>query len=94
MSHAPAIFEVGERYRAKQGFKSGPTSIFVAGEVLTFERPTYSHYDNCFVYLFRSGSGDLKEWWLGEDGDEETWNQYFERVEPSTAPQGERSSGT
>ena len=93
MDHVPAIFEAGARYRVRQGFASGPNSIFVAGEILTFERLTCSRYDNCSVYLFRSGSGDVKEWWLGEQDRAETWTLYFEPVGPSTAPEGERSSG-
>jgi hypothetical protein len=82
MVYAPSIFKVNERYRVKQSFMSGPTSGFIAGEVLTFERPTYSFYDNCFVYEFRTVNNDVKTWWLGEKESVELWRQYFESINP------------
>ena len=79
MAYTQPIFSPGKLYRAKQSFKSGPTSEFVAGEKLVFERDSYSHYDNCFVYVFRTeGIGTTKEWWLPESKPKELWEQYFE----------------
>jgi hypothetical protein len=79
MSYTQPIFMAGRRYRVKQGFKSGPTSTFVAGETLIFERNACSHYDNSFVYVFRAESGnETKEWWLPEGQTKELSQQYFE----------------
>jgi hypothetical protein len=79
MSYTPPIFTPGRRYRVKRSFKSGPTSSFVAGENLTFERDAYSHYDNTFVYVFRTEGGSAtKEWWLNENEPKDLWQQYFE----------------
>ena len=80
MSYAPAIFIPGSRYRVKVDFKSGPVSVFGAGEVLTFENASYSHYDNCFVYAFRTddGSAEKKEWWLPEGEHRGSWSRFFE----------------
>jgi len=79
MSYIQPIFTRGCRYRVKQSFKSGPTSAFIAGEILVFERDSYSHYDNSFIYEFRSeSSAETKEWWLLEGQSKELWRQYFE----------------
>jgi hypothetical protein len=79
MTYIQPIFTPDCRYRVKQNFKSGPTSIFNAGEVVVFERNAYSHYDNCFVYVFRAESnGETKEWWLLEGQSGELWREYFE----------------
>ena len=78
MSYTQPIFVPGCRYRVKQDFKSGPTSTFIAGEVLIFERNAYSHYDNSFVYEFRTEDGaETKEWWLLENEPKESWQHYF-----------------
>jgi hypothetical protein len=78
MSYTNTIFVPGQRYRVKQNFKSGP-STFIAGEILIFERDTFSPYDNCFVSVFRSETGaETKEWWLSESQSKELWQQYFE----------------
>jgi hypothetical protein len=80
-SDTNAIPAPGHRYRVKQNFKSGP-SMFIAGEILVFERSTFSPYDNCFVYVFQGESGaETKEWWLSESQSKESWRQYFEVVE-------------
>ena len=79
MSYTQPIFTSGRRYRVKRNFKSGPTSAFIAGEALIFERDTYSPYDNCFVYVFGKEKGsEKKEWWLSEGEPKESWQQYFE----------------
>jgi hypothetical protein len=81
MSYTKPIFAPGARYRVKQTFKSGPGFTFSDGEVLVFERDAYSPYDESFVYVFRSETGDqTKEWWLPETQPSEQWQQYFERV--------------
>ena len=80
MGYTQPVFQPGARYRAKKSFKSGPTSTFSAGEVLVFERDTYSHYDNAFVYVFRSSGGEEKEWWLTEGEPKESWHEYFEQL--------------
>ena len=55
--------------------------MFVEGEVVTFERETYSFYDNAFVYLFRSEkTGAIKEWWLLEGRSADLWHIDFELV--------------
>jgi len=79
MSYTQPIFEPDRLYRVRQSFKSGPTSTFVTGEVVIFERDAYSRYDNSFVYVFRTKSGaQTKEWWLPEGQPKELWQQYFE----------------
>src|SRR5437762_2173836 len=79
MSYTQPIFSPGYRYRVKQSFKSGPTSAFVTGEVLIFDRDAFSHYDDSFVYVFRTEGGcEIKEWWLPEGQPKELWQQYFD----------------
>ena len=79
MSYTQPIFAPGSRYRVKRSFTSGPTSTFVVGEILIFDRDAYSHYDNSFVYEFRNeSSSGTKEWWLPEGQPRDLWQQYFE----------------
>ncbi len=79
MTYRQQIFTPHCRYRVKRNFDSGPTARFVADEVLVFERDTYSRYDNCFVYIFHTESGnETKDWWLPEGQSKESWQQYFE----------------
>jgi len=79
VSYTQPIFTPNLRYRVKQTFSSGPTSTFIAGEILVFERDAYSHYDNNFVYVFRAeGDGQTKEWWLPEGQPKAAWREYFE----------------
>jgi hypothetical protein len=94
MSYVQQIFSVGTRYRAKQDFTCGPTSSFKSGEILVFERNSYSPYDNSFVYIFRSATGnELKEWWLHESQSREIWNDYFEVLDPGSIKEsGSRES--
>lgn len=81
MSYTQPIFIPGRHYQVKRSFKSGPASAFVAGEVLVFERDTYSPYDNCFVYVFSAEKGsEKKEWWLLEGQSKESWRQFFEQL--------------
>jgi len=86
MSYEQIIFVPGRNYRVKQTFASGPTTTLTAGEILSFDRNSYSSYDNCFVYVFRSkhGGGVRKEWWLHEEIPPESWREYFEPVENPT----------
>jgi hypothetical protein len=78
MSYTQSIFTVGFKYRVRQSFRSG-ASAFVTGEILIFDRNTYSPYDNSFVYLFHPiGSDEVKGWWLHEEKSKELWHQYFE----------------
>ena len=78
MSYTQPIFTPGCRYRVKQNFKSGPTP-FIAGEILVFDRDTFSPYDESFVYLFRSESGaEIREWFLSESQPKKLWHDYFE----------------
>ena len=81
MSYRLAIFHVGQKYRVRSTFESGPTSVFTAGEVLIFERDFYSPYDNSFVYSFHSiETGETKEWWLSDGQNPDVWHSLLEEV--------------
>jgi hypothetical protein len=85
MAYERPIFERGKQYRVKQTFQSGPVSTFKAGELLVFERNTYSPYDNSFVYVFQNSQHQIKEWWLPEDQPQDTWRKYFEAISSDQA---------
>jgi hypothetical protein len=86
MTWRKPIFKKGRSYRVKQSVMSG-ASTFVVGEDLVFLQDGYSHYDNCFVYEFRSQSdGQSKNWCLNPNQPETFWQQIFE-------PMDERDSG-
>jgi hypothetical protein len=75
------IFIVGTQYRVKHDFRSGPTSVFSAGEILIFVCGTYSPYDDCFVYTFHSErSGESKDWWLPDGEPKEDWRAHFDEL--------------
>ncbi len=81
------IFQVGQLYRAKKSFMTGP-SVFVADEVLRFEMDGFSHYDDCDVYQFHSQTDGQKKTWWRYCGDprlplrpEDEWQNYFEPLE-------------
>ena len=81
MTYEQPIFNLGGRYRVKKSFKSGPIFTFILGEILVFDRNSYSHYDNSFVYVFRAESdGKEKEWWLSEHDKKDVWKQHFEEL--------------
>ena len=83
MTYTRPIFIVGHRYRVKQNFVSGGMFRFFAGEIVRFQRDSYSHYDNSFVYVFSSElDGEEKEWWLSEEQPPEIWQDYFEPLAP------------
>jgi hypothetical protein len=79
LSWRPHPFIVGARYRSKKDFPgfSGPL-----GEILVFEHDSYSRYDNCSGYEFRSLSGENRVWWLHDDEPMDSWREYFESIEP------------
>jgi hypothetical protein len=82
MTYTQPIFVVGKRYRVRQTFRSGGKFQFFVGEIVRFQRDAYSHYDNCFVYVFISErDGSEKEWWLNEEQPPELWQDYFEAVD-------------
>ena len=81
MTYSQSIFIPGQKYRALSSFTSGPTSVFKLDDVVTFERETYSPYDNSFVYLFQDlNTGNIKEWWLVDGTSPNTWKHFFELV--------------
>lgn len=87
MTYAQHIFRSDTRYRAKLAFQSDPASTFHAGEIVIFERDTYSPYDDSFVSTFRSETdGRIKEWWLPDHEPQGTWQQFFEVCDDQRQP--------
>ena len=81
MSYIQSIFQIGATYAARVNFTSGPTSQFIEGEKLVFQKNTYSPYDDCFVYEFKElSTGEIKNWWLADGKPKEEWGKYFVRV--------------
>jgi hypothetical protein len=82
----PSPFAVGQRYRVRRDFQSLRDS-FRAGEVLTYERDTWSRYDECTGYVFtQSGTSILRLWDVYDTEDVAVWRDLFEAlpdVEPS-----------
>jgi len=78
------IFKIGEIYKAKKTFMSGPT-VFVAGETLRFELDYFGHWDDANVYQFHSETdGQTKTWWLflglSPNDPSTDWRQHFELI--------------
>ena len=42
----------------------------------------FSHYDECFVYSFYAGHSRSKAWWLRDNMPPETWQEFFEELDP------------
>ena len=87
MDYDQPIFVVGIKYRALRDFSSGPTSHFIKGEILLFDRDTYSRYDDCFVYMFHNeNTGESKGWWLFDGESIDSWKDFFEPVVTNSVP--------
>ena len=72
-------FVKGRLYRVVNSFKS-LRSVFVQGELLTFDREAYSIYDSCTGYFFiRESDGELRSLDLYDD-ETENWFGNFEAI--------------
>jgi hypothetical protein len=75
-----AFFLHGRSYLVVSDF-SRLGSVFVAGEVLVFERATYSRYDECYMYEFHSRNvGEVKSWFLLRAETSEDCEKYFRKI--------------
>lgn len=70
-------FVVGSRYRTRKEFHS-PRDTFLAGEVLTFERTSYSWYDNLTGFFFRDVAGRVRGEDLEDGTDLDVLNDLFQ----------------
>ena len=52
-------FETGKKYKVKQSIDRLRDN-FLSGEILVFEKMSYSRYDNCSGYFFKTESGENK----------------------------------
>ena len=74
-------FRPGHRYRVRRDFTSLRAS-FRAGEVLTYDSDSYSHYHGYTGYAFRqAGSESFRVWDISDDDDLEMWREFFEEIE-------------
>jgi hypothetical protein len=83
MNSRKAIFSPGVRYKCLKSIeaKLPIESAFSAGELLTFNRVQYSHYDALHSYTFLlAGQLPEKHWILGDDQDILTAKSYFEEI--------------
>ena len=58
---------VGETYRVLRNAPNSRGPDFEADERLTLLESGYSRYDSAFVYVFETGGGMQKYFWLGDD---------------------------
>jgi hypothetical protein len=64
----------------RRDFKSLRDS-FRAGEVLTYERDTWSRYDGCTGYVFtQPNTPQLRYWDIDDDDDLAIWLELFEAM--------------
>jgi hypothetical protein len=80
MTYSKPIFKKNRHYRVIQDFQSGPSN-FLRGEILRFDRDSYSPYDNSFVYTFYEEMNTEKVWLLLNNDPDDTWKQYFEEID-------------
>jgi hypothetical protein len=80
-------FEAGKSYRVIADCDARLDELyqFRTGEVLTFVRDYYSHYDNLSAYLFRTASGEERYWTLHDDEAENKWRSIFEPINESVS---------
>jgi Arc/MetJ-type ribon-helix-helix transcriptional regulator len=72
-------FEKGHRYRVIAEAPGWNDSLNV-GEVITYERSTWSRYDEATIYIFRSNENKERTWILRDDDSLESWRRVFEPV--------------
>jgi hypothetical protein len=53
---------------------------FEEGDVLTFDKDTYSRYDGMTGYFFQDGAGVGRVWDVRDEDAIESWKNLFEEV--------------
>ena len=77
-------FTPGIVYRVRNAFAAN-SSVFEAGELLTFVRDAWSRYDGMTGYFFHGSQGYARRWDISDDDDIARWRNVFEPITGSSA---------
>lgn len=75
-------FQSGKRYRTLKAAPALPAETgLVPGEIIIYEQSSYSRYDSCSIYHFRTDSGEERTWLLPDDARPESWHEVLVPVD-------------